>query len=253
MKRMLAFVLLLSSVGVTAQRGGAHGGSVGHASPSFRGNSFGARRQGYAAGPRAASPRSTARYTTGGFAGGRRVPAGAYAGRPIFYSRAGSESQGLPVAGARRGYFNRFGGNRLGFGYPGFGLLSYSYLGDFLDEPDFLDEDSPGWTGSDAQYPNQEPEPAELSYPPFYAPSAPPQGEWGVRTAPDPAPEEDIVTIVFKDGRPSEQIRNYALTRTTLYITGQHIREIPMDEIDLPATQQLNRASGIDFRLPERD
>ena len=58
------------------------------------------------------------------------------------------------------------------------------------------------------------------------------------------------VTLIFKDGRPAEQIQNYMLTRTTLYVQEQRIREIPVADLDLPATQIANKAVGIDFQLP---
>jgi hypothetical protein len=62
---------------------------------------------------------------------------------------------------------------------------------------------------------------------------------------------EDAVTLVFKDGRPPEQIHNYLLTRTTLYVRDQHGRDIPLDQLDLAATQKLNHDAGVDFQLPE--
>jgi hypothetical protein len=62
---------------------------------------------------------------------------------------------------------------------------------------------------------------------------------------------EDAVTLVFKDGRPPEQIHNYLLTRTTLYVRDQHRRDIPLDQLDLAATQKSNHDAGVDFQLPE--
>jgi hypothetical protein len=56
--------------------------------------------------------------------------------------------------------------------------------------------------------------------------------------------------LIFKDGRPSEQIHNYLLTATTLTVLDQKYREIPVDQINLDATEQTNRADGIDFRVP---
>jgi hypothetical protein len=72
---------------------------------------------------------------------------------------------------------------------------------------------------------------------------------------PQPAPElepEAPVTLIFKDGRPSEQIQNYMLTRTTLYVQEKHLREIPVDQLDLPATAKVNKDAGVDFQLPGR-
>jgi hypothetical protein len=58
------------------------------------------------------------------------------------------------------------------------------------------------------------------------------------------------VTLVFKDGRPAEQIHNYMLTRTTLYVQDERRREIPVDELDLAATVKANKAAGVDFQVP---
>ena len=69
-------------------------------------------------------------------------------------------------------------------------------------------------------------------------------------SSPD-APSQDALTLVFADGRPSVQIHNYMLTRTTLYVLDAHRRDIPLDELDLAATAKVNRDAGIDFRLPE--
>lgn len=65
-----------------------------------------------------------------------------------------------------------------------------------------------------------------------------------------PPQNEDAVTVVFKDGRPQEEIHNYALTRSTLYVLDQHPRDIPVDEIDLQATEKVNRDAGVNFQLP---
>ena len=40
------------------------------------------------------------------------------------------------------------------------------------------------------------------------------------------------------------------LTRTTLYVQDEHRQEIPVADLDLPATQKINQAAGVDFQLP---
>jgi hypothetical protein len=70
------------------------------------------------------------------------------------------------------------------------------------------------------------------------------------RPAPAPASEE-AVTLIFKDGRPPEQIHNYLLTRSTLYVGDQLRRAIPTDQLDLVATAKANQEAGVDFQLPE--
>jgi len=67
-----------------------------------------------------------------------------------------------------------------------------------------------------------------------------------------PVPDsEEAVTLVFKDGRPPEQIHNYLLTRTTLYVGDQHRRDIPIDQLDLVATAKVNHDAGVEFHLPD--
>jgi len=58
-------------------------------------------------------------------------------------------------------------------------------------------------------------------------------------------------TLVFNDGRPSMEVHNYALTGRTLYaLDGETRREIPLSELDVPATIDANRKAGVDFALP---
>ena len=67
-----------------------------------------------------------------------------------------------------------------------------------------------------------------------------------------PPASEDAVTLVFKDGRPPEQIHNYLLTPITLTVIDQHRRDIPVDQIDLNATAKANLQAGVEFSIPGR-
>jgi hypothetical protein len=78
---------------------------------------------------------------------------------------------------------------------------------------------------------------------PAYAPKTSPDGELS-------SYDNEAVTLVFKDGRAPEKIYNYALTRTTLYVTDGRRREIPVAALDLAATEKVNRAAGVRFQLP---
>jgi hypothetical protein len=62
--------------------------------------------------------------------------------------------------------------------------------------------------------------------------------------------ESEPVTLVFKDGRPPEQVHNYLMTRTTIYVQDEHRRSIPVDQLDLAATAKTNQDAGIDFQVP---
>ena len=69
---------------------------------------------------------------------------------------------------------------------------------------------------------------------------------------PEPVPQAAI-TLVFKDGH-SQQVRNYAVTKTTLYVLDDAASgrrpEIPLDTIDVAATERTNQESGLDFSVP---
>ena len=78
-----------------------------------------------------------------------------------------------------------------------------------------------------------------------------PSQTWFVLSYPSLTSEnEDAITLLSKDGRPPEQIHNYLLTRTTLYVRDQQRRDITLDQLDLAATQKVNHDAGVDFPLP---
>ena len=77
-----------------------------------------------------------------------------------------------------------------------------------------------------------------------------PQSRAPITVTAGPLYNNDAVTLVFKDGRAPETIHNYALTRTTLYVTDGKRQVIPVASLDLAATERANRAAGVDFELP---
>ena len=89
-----------------------------------------------------------------------------------------------------------------------------------------------------APYAPQDSSPAQNAPRPAYA-------------APSAAESAEPLTVIFKDGRKSQQIRNYMLTATVLTdLDRQHYQQIPLDQIDVAATEQANRVHGIDFHVP---
>ena len=67
-----------------------------------------------------------------------------------------------------------------------------------------------------------------------------------------PARPQPVTVLVFKDGRPNQEVHNYVLTGTALYdLDGDTRREFPLSEINVPATVETNRAAGVDFTLPQ--
>jgi len=118
--------------------------------------------------------------------------------------------------------------------------------------PDYPGNSGPGYAGSGyagepaynygngAEHPSPQGGEAQGARLPYTGPSG----------ASDPPSPQQAVTVIFKDGRPSEQIHNYLLTASTLTVLDQKYREIPVDQINLGATEETNRADGIDFRVP---
>ncbi len=234
----------------------------GLAAPARLPSPFGGNlRNAYPAGPSPTRPafysRSQAPYVSGQ-AGTNHYQAGHYGNR---------EHAGYSNDPIERRRYSRFAYSN--FGYPGYGFpgyfndlgygLSYPFWDDgfnsSLSDPFSSGQDPSGYSATSPQ--------AEMPIP-YAAPpleygrtAYPPQAtqarsiEPSTYTQPQAKlDEEDAVTLVFKDGRPPEQIHNYAMTRSTLYVTGRHTREIPLDQLDLPATERANHEAGVTFQLP---
>jgi hypothetical protein len=258
MRRFAAVALLMAGIALPAcaQRGGGHGGGFsGHAGGGFHVGGFGPSAPSHFSGGGFSAPH----FPTGGFSAPSR-----FAGGPSFrtpssfpaYSRAGfGASHARPPynGGGRYRRINVWrGGVRSSFFVPAYigpGYLGYPFYGDYDD------------SGYDDSAPNNS-EAAVNDAPPAYETQAAEGDESLARPAyydseavtpsnPPATPQsEDAVTVVFKDGRAPEQIHNYALTRTTLYVMDEHHRDIPVDEIDLDATEKANRDAGVNFQLP---
>jgi hypothetical protein len=180
-----------------------------------------------------------------------------------------------------------WGWGGYGYGYPYYypGAIFTGYVDPWLFGPDDYGYDnSNGYAANDgyggysgygndvpAPYRNygQQPDDSGNPYPPEYRqqpyPSddenqqPPPQrpssgrpaynGQGVTQGMSEPA-REDAVTVIFKDGRPAEQIHNYLLTSTTLTVLDAHRQQIPLDDVNLEATVAANRAAGVDFRVP---
>jgi hypothetical protein len=129
--------------------------------------------------------------------------------------------------------------------YLGPGFLNYGY--GYPDDSSYSDQQA-GPVAADVNA--QAPVPDE-AYQQAYAdlPARPP---YQPQAAASPeVPDQPQITLFFKDGRPPQQVQNYAVTRTTLYVLdGARRREIPLDEIDLAQTEKTNRDAGVDFELP---
>jgi hypothetical protein len=66
-----------------------------------------------------------------------------------------------------------------------------------------------------------------------------------------PLHDQPATTLIFSDGRPAVEVHNYALTGSTLYaLDGDSRQEIPLSQLNIPATTEANRKAGVDFALP---
>jgi hypothetical protein len=168
----------------------------------------------------------------------------------------GSPSAARPVAGSplRRPVYGEPGRRRGAYAFPYGVAVPYGVSG-------WIGPDYPGYydqpTDAGQTYNDQAP-------PPYYRddtngygtgpagpPMAPPDSYPQAYVPPSPPAVQEAVTLIFKDGRPSEQIHNYILTPQTLYVQDEHRRVIPVDQIDLASTQKANLAAGVEFQMPQ--
>jgi len=244
--RLVAVAVILAGIILPAgaQRSASRGGFSGHSAASSHGSFT------TSAPLRFSAPTAYSSYLPPVYSGYRLPADSGYRAPAVFpgYRVARPGSYGARMANIPNGrdhrppYRPRYG---TGVPYvyataPWFGI---PWLGpDWLDYADTGDDSTAGYApqGYDL-YPAPPDESAAL--PPYPAPSAP--------VNPAPVSEKSTpVTLVYKDGRPSEQIQNYLLTPTTLTVWDGRQRDIPVDELDLVATEKANRDAGIDFRLP---
>jgi hypothetical protein len=274
MRLVPAVALLIIGIALpVCAHGASHGGSHG----GFGGGSRGGFSARSASGSAAVSRSSNG----GGF---RASAPGRSAGIPNYTNRYASNMRRSFAPGGGAG---RVANARASYGTRTYGNQAYRpdnrrhpyrspYRTGFGIAPWIGSGIGPGWIGSDyVGYPDDDSDNgyAEGSYDPNYgaapydaanddgAPGYPGQGYQDQPPIPYQTPRQNFqtasapltmeaVTLVFKDGRPAEHIHNYILTRTTLSILDQHHRDIPIDELDLAATQKANRDSGVDFQLP---
>jgi hypothetical protein len=223
MKRLTAVALIVVGFAIPAcaQRAASRGGFSGRTATASRGGFSVSNRS--AASPRYAGSRSPIMVR-----GLQRGDAGNFGPRPAY---TGDSHH-------RRPYVSPYGA-RIPYVLPGIG----PYFSGYPDALGYDDSSTPpdnGPQGYNAQSDGQGPPEPPVPYEPTS--DLPHQSQV-------PASEE-AVTLVFKDGRPPEQIHNYVLTPTTLYVGDQPHRDIPTDQLDLAATAKVNRDAGVDFQLP---
>ena len=66
-----------------------------------------------------------------------------------------------------------------------------------------------------------------------------------------PLVSQQPLTVIFKSGRAPIRVRNYLMTpRVLTDLDSEHYEQIPLDQIDLAATQNFNKVAGVDFQVP---
>lgn len=250
MKRIVTIALIVAGFAFPAfsQRGSSHGGFAGHGGGFRSGGS--------------------------GFHGGFSAPS--LGRRPGFASGYGGFGRrAYPGRGRFRSSYAPFYPTILPYGYvPWAGWPGYG----FADDSGYDDDSQPTQPPAEAPYPPYgayEMPPGSAPYgapdgpgpaPNAYGAAGSPSSETppAVRNAPRPpyrpssqadtavaSPEpQQTLTLLFKDGRPAQQVRNYILTPKWIYIQDGNRRAIAVDELDVAATAQVNRQAGADFELP---
>jgi len=250
-RRLIAVALVVVAVALPAcaQRGGGRGGGGGGrgGGGSFSGSRGGL--SGYSA------PAFRASVASAGRANFATAPQ--YRATPNARVAPNLRVAAPPVAA--RGYGPRPGRYRLpylptyalgvpyGLGYYGPGYFGSGYLG---YDDGYYDNSAYAGPVAPAYYP-----PDDSGAPPTEQPEAAPGDAFrsayrSAQPQAQPGPE-DAVTLIFKDGRPAEQIHNYMLTRTMLYVQDAPRQQIPVDQLDLAATVKANNDAGVTFQLPE--
>jgi len=287
MQRVLTTLFLAGAIALTAphsmyaQRGGGHGGGGGHVggfsgggrgfggsfsaphygSPSgFAPRGFQAPRMnfspssGFTARPYAAYPQRggpVARSPFGQLSAPavRRAP---YPGAVNGRMGGGQSWHGEHSDGHRPPYRSYYSHTYSAYSAPLYAVPwfgAWPYFGNW----DTLDSDSDEDTGAAPAQSYAEPETApaeEAEAQPLYQPYQPAAAP-GIMPSAEPA-----VTIVYRDGH-SQQIHNYALTQSALLLlddaSSGRTQQISLQEINLPATQQVNREAGVDFKIPVKN
>ncbi len=233
-----------------AQHGGTHGGS-------FRTRGFVSGHTGFSQPNSIARSGQPSRYGSLGGAGLQRNRPRNYSGlrspynnnrfvaaHPSLYSRnAGlfrtSDQERDPFGARKRSFENWYAHiypNWLGYGYP------------YVIDPGFYDWGDSGNSGyeQDGASPLS---PASYSDQGYGSLSQQPATTGS--TSPSKFSPEQSLTVIFKSVRDPVKMQNYMMTARVLTdLDSRHYEQIPMDQIDLAATQQVNSASGVEFQIP---
>jgi hypothetical protein len=275
MRLRAAIALFALAAPIFAQHGGGHAGSFG--GRSFSGHVGSSGNVGFAHPGNFIRPSQPIRYGAPGSTAfrGYSTP---YRSSPRFFNN-GNRFMGtrVPYQSLYRGDSrnwnrgrdddrdrDRFDRRRRSFAnwyaslYPNW--LGYPYLIDpgFYDwgDDDYDANDQSGVaTEGVAPYPDEG----------YGAPDGPPQPEYADELPPwngpiesprvaapsAPSAPDEPLTVIFKSGRAPVKMRNYMMVAGVLTdLDSSHYEQIPLNEIDVAATQRVNNAAGVVFQIP---
>ena len=262
--------------------GAVHGGSFGHTGNPGRG--YAGRAPSYSGLVGLQQPSSFSAPGRFPMPGGPQPPTRAglplpYGGRDFSGAGGYPHRPGYPGRNPHRGPYRGHDHDRGHHGrgaygyYPGY-VYSYPYVVDpgFYDwgatdysenvqgsnegipqdqGPDEYGPEPPYPGYGDAPYPQQQ----EYASPgPATAPAGAQRQEYHFATtapsAPSPITSKPLM-VIFKGSRAPQKMQNYMVTSTALTdLDSENFEKIPLDQVDIAATQQANRSSGIDFQVP---
>lgn len=233
---LAAFLLCLSLIPVSAQRGGARGGFGGRGGFAGHGG-FGGHGMGMG------NPSG----------GGRHFGRGTFFGGDPFFH------QGFTFGGGRlhHGGFRHCWRCRAGFGFPWFAGFGYGYYDPFLWGDSSYNDD---WQQEqEIQFASQmnalnsreqelrqrEDELRAREEQDAYARQPQARNETPVQPVPS-------TVLVFRDQH-QQEITNYAISGKTLWVLSDHVltKKIPLTDLDLTATAKLNDERGVEFQVPK--
>lgn len=73
----------------------------------------------------------------------------------------------------------------------------------------------------------------------------------GVTTVNGSGEKSDPTVLVFRDGH-RQQVDNYAIMGSTLFVLSGERTRIALAELDVPATMRLNEERGVEFHVPQK-
>ncbi len=138
-------------------------------------------------------------------------------------------------------YYGAYAPYALNYGYDDSPYTGY-VAGTFDTSPGY--EDPPQYSPSPNYTPSSSPPPVSSAPEPQSY-----QQQKTNRRASDELAEPTV--LVFRDGH-RQEVANYAIMGSTLFVLSGPRSRIPVAELDVPATERENQSRGVDFHVPAK-